>query len=168
MMIEKDTPKIEVIRLGNACNKCGHCCMMGAGFAQENELYPIAKFLDISIEKLKEKYFEKTKVFNKTIYKPKTIKKNKPYGRCIFLKEKECKIHDVKPLHCRVGNCSEHGESLSEWYTSNYLVDPKDPESIRQWALRVNLKPTIKGASPIEIVGDEKLLKDILDYKKMH
>lgn len=165
-MIHKHTPKDEILKLGKNCRKCGHCCSMGAGFAEDHELDIIAKHLKTTKENLKEKYFDKTQVFNKYVYRPKLTAKDKPFGPCIFLKDKVCGIHEVKPFHCRVGNCSEeHGNDLSEWYTVNCLVDENDPESIRQWNTRVILKPTIKGAKPIDIVGDRDKLKKILEYE---
>lgn len=167
-MITKNTPKEEALTLGENCNKCGKCCSYGAGFAQGNELQKIADHKKISIEKLKDEYFDKANVFNKELFRPKLMKKEPlPFGPCIFLKDNKCEIHEVKPMHCRVGKCGEHGEELSEWYTSNFLVDPKNAESIRQWALRTTLKPSIPGATPVELVGDEKTLKEILEYKRM-
>ena len=165
-MITKNTSESEVLKLGKICKQCGKCCSFNAGFAQIDELKKIADHLKISEEKLKEKYFDKANVFNKEVYRPKLSKKDgMPFGPCIFLENNACSIHEVKPLHCRVGNCSKDGEALSEWYSVNYLVDAKDSESIRQWALRIKLKPTIKGGTPLEIVGDKKKLQEILEYK---
>lgn len=165
-MIKKDTSKKYILTLGKPCKKCGRCCSFDAGFAQENELPKIAEYLKISVDKLKKEYFDKKNVFNKEVYKPKLKKsKDMPFGPCIFMKNSTCTIHKVKPLHCRVGNCGKHGEEISEWYTVNYLVDKKSPESIRQWAIRVSVKKTIKGATPLEIIGDKERLRKILEYE---
>ncbi|MBR9690133.1 hypothetical protein GOV08_00425 [Candidatus Woesearchaeota archaeon] len=163
--IHKDTPKEEVLQHGKGCRMCGHCCSMGSGYTQEQELKQIAEQLNLTKKELKEKHFEKIKVFNKELYKPKINKVGDlPFGPCVFLKDKKCAINLVKPLHCRIGICSEHGQAISEWYTSNFLVDKDDPESIRQWAARVDVKPSIQGAHPKDMVGEEKL-KEILGYK---
>jgi len=165
MIITRNTPKEEVLALGKECKRCGKCCSFGAGFAQFDELPKIADFLKINIDDLKKDYFDEKNIFNKRVYEPKLKKSDgMPFGPCIFMKADICTIHDVKPLHCMVGNCNRYGEDISEWYTVNYLVDIKSPESIRQWKARVDLKPTIKGAAPAEMVGKKKL-KQIIEYK---
>lgn len=166
MEITRNTKKEVALKLGKKCKRCGKCCSFGAGFAQIDELSKIAEFLKISEDKLKKNYFDEKNIFNKKVYEPKLNKKDKmPFGSCIFMKENMCTIQDVKPLHCRVGNCNKYGEDMSEWYTVNYLVDINSPESIRQWKARVDLKPTIKGASPLELVGNKEKLKEIIEYK---
>lgn len=165
-MITKSTSKEDVLRLGTNCSKCGHCCSYGSGYTQEEELEPIAKHLKVSVEELKTRFFDKKNVFNKITYTPKLNRKSElPFGECIFQKNNLCTIHEVKPLHCRVGNCKEHGQDLSEWYAINFLVDKDNAESIRQWQVRVDLKPTIPGGHPKELVGEEKL-RDILNYQE--
>lgn len=165
MEITANTPVEEVEKIGKTCKLCGHCCKYGAGFAQSDELKKIAKHLKITEDELKTKYFDQKNIFNKLVYQPKIQKKDEmPFGPCIFLKEDRCEIHEVKPLHCRVGNCSTEGESLSEWYTINYLVNKTDQESIREWNTRLKVKPTIKGGSAKELVNDDEKLKKILNY----
>ena len=166
IMIEKDTSKDKIIELGQNCEKCGHCCSFGSGFIQVDELEELSKNLKITKDELKKKYLKQTEMYHKKVYKFKIKQKNElPYGKCIFLKNNICLIHDFKPLHCKIGTCNENGEHISEWYLSNYLVVPLDPESIRQWALRVSLHPTIKGANPHEIVKDKRRLKEYLNYE---
>jgi Fe-S-cluster containining protein len=101
------------------------------------------------------------------LYKVTSIKKGRPYGKCIFLKNKNnCTIHEVKPLHCRIGNCSEYGEDLTVWFALNFCVNPADPESIRQWALYLESGgKNIPGGELKELVKDPKILKKILDYE---
>ena len=166
--IHASTPTHEVEELGKVCDKCGHCCKYGTGFAQKNELKRIADHLKVDEEKLKKEYFDEANVFNKIVYRPK-IKKTDgmPFGPCIFLEKNTCKIQDVKPLHCKVGNCSENGEELSEWYTVNHLVDKENDQSLREWSVRTELKPTIKGGSTKELVGEEKEKNLFKKYKDM-
>lgn len=167
-MIHANTTQEEVEKLGAQCDKCGHCCKYGSGFAQSHELKKIANHLKIDEEKLKNEYFDKANVFNKELYRPK-IKKTDgmPFGPCIFLEENICKIQNVKPIHCRVGNCNESGEALSEWYAINHLVDKESDESLRQWSVRVELKPTIPGGTPVELVGEEKANSLFKKYKEL-
>lgn len=164
MKIIKKTPEKEILLISTSCKQCGKCCTLGVGYAKEEELIKIAEKLKITIQELKEKHFEKHIIFNKIVYKPKQKKENLPFGPCVFLKENMCEIHEVKPLHCRVGNCNEQGDELTEWYYSNHLVNYNDPQSIREWETRITLKPTIKGGSPKENM-DDKTLKKIVGYK---
>ena len=92
-------------------------------------------------------------------------KTDKNYGPCIFLDERKgCLIHEVKPLECRIGSCEKHGQEISIWFMLNYLVNPKDPESIRQYAMYLKTQPTIPGGRLEEIIPDDKRLKRILSF----
>lgn len=164
-MITKETTKEAVLNLAKECKKCGNCCKYGSGFILQEEIKQIAGFLNISEEKFKEKYLEKQTLFNKKIHKFKTKATNKPYGECIFLKNNICKIHDVKPLNCKIASCNEYGEELNEWFIVNHLLDIEDPVAIREWASRLKSKPTIPGAELNELVPDEKHLNRILNYQ---
>jgi len=153
MNLKKDTKLKEVLDIGSECKQCGHCCSHGTGFVLESEA-----------KKYPKKYLEEKKVFNTKVYKFKTSKK--PFGKCIFLKNKRCSIHKKKPLHCRIGNCGEHGEELSVWFTLNYLVNPTDPESVRQWKLYLDSGgKNIPGGKLSELVPDKKMLKKIISYE---
>lgn len=168
------TPLKKILGLGSVCRKCGHCCSHGSGFLIKKDHKRIAKALGISEKKLKERYLEEIEKFNTRLYRPKLKKfegkENLPYGKCVFLKEKGtemlCKIHKVKPLQCKVGNCSKHGEKLNLWFTLSYFLNENDPESIRQYA--VYLKSggkTLKGAELNKLIKDKEKLNKILNYK---
>ncbi len=47
----------------------------------------------------------------------------------------------------------------------NYLVNPDDPESIRQWKMFLTQNNPIPGGSLKELVHDEEKLKKILSYE---
>jgi len=167
-MITKNTPLKEVLKLGKECKKCGHCCKYGSGFLVDPNEKKIANLLGITEKKLKEKYLEEVEKFNTKRLRPKLIKKGKPYGSCIFLEKNECKIHEVKPLQCRIGNCSKDGEKLSIWFTLNYFVNKQDPESIRQFnAYLKSGGKTLEGGSLNDFIPDEKELKKILSFDKL-
>lgn len=162
-MISRQTPLKEVLQYGEKCKRCGRCCSHGGGFVLEEDLKRIADHLGITKEELIEKYLDEKISYNTKHYKLK--QKDYPYGPCIFLEGKECKINEVKPLHCRIGNCSKVGQELSIWFVLNYFVDPDDPESVRQWAQYLKTHPTIPGGYLKELVPDQERLRKILNYE---
>ena len=168
MKITTKTPPSEILSLGHNCRQCGHCCSHGSGFLVGEDAKEISKHLKITEEELKQKYLEEKELFNTKLLRPKLITKNKPYGKCIFLKDKICSIHKVKPFQCRIGNCSEDGEELSIWFTLNYLVNRDDPESIRQYAAYlISGGKTLEGGQLEELVPDKEKLKKILSFERL-
>lgn len=169
-MITKNTPVKQALKLGALCKKCGHCCTYGSGFLIGDDAKNIAGFLGIKKEELIKKYLEEKELFNTKLLRPKlkTKKIHSPYGECIFLDNKKCKIHKVKPLQCRVGNCNRYGEQLSIWFMLNYLVNKDDPESIRQYVAYLKSGgKTIPGGKLEEIVPDKERLKKILSFERL-
>ncbi len=168
MQITKNTPINGILRLGQECKKCGHCCSHGSGFLIGDDKKNIARFLGITEKELQEKYLEEKELFNTKLLRPKSKTSNKPYGECVFLKDKKCNIQKVKPLQCRVGNCNEYGERLSKWFMLNYSVNKDDPESIRQYAAYLSSGgKTIKGGKLEEMVPDKEKLKEILNFEQL-
>lgn len=165
--ITKYTPEEEVIRLAGSCERCGKCCQYGSGFLAPGDFARIAKYLDVAEKELKERYLERVEKFNQEVYRPRLIKKGRPYGVCIFYnKEEQCTIHGVKPLHCRVSSpCSVYGEELDQWFNLNYIVNPADPESIRQWSVFIMFSGAIPGGELHELIKDKGLLNKILSYE---
>lgn len=164
--ITKKTSLKKVLELGYECKIDGKCCEFGGGFIIKDDLPRISSFLGVTENQFKAKYVEPIVRFNTRGFKLKAKKTNKQYGPCVFLGDnKQCTIHKVKPLHCKIGTCSEHGEQISHWFTLNYYVNTDDPESLRQWAVFLKTHETIPGGELEELVPDEKRLKDILDYK---
>lgn len=176
--INAHTPLKKILELGSVCRKCGHCCSHGSGFLAKEDHKKIAKALGISEKKLKERYLEEIEKFNTRLYRPK-LKKEKgkeilPYGKCVFLMEKGkgesremlCRIHKVKPLQCKIGNCSKHGEKLNLWFTLNHFLNGNNPESIRQYAVYLKSRgKTLKGAELDKLVKDKEKLNKILNYE---
>jgi len=166
-MITKNTPLTEVLQIGKECKRCGHCCKYGSGFLADEDLKNIAQFLGITEKELEEKYLEEVEQFNTKRFRPKTMKQDKPFGPCVFF-DAGCKIQDVKPLQCRVGNCSQYGEDLSLWFTLNYFINREDPESMRQY--NTYLKSggkTLPGGNFRDFVPDKKQIKKILEYEDL-
>lgn len=162
--------KLGECELGKECQKCNEACQQGSGCFTHDQIEEVANFLDISEEELKDNFLETVTKFNTTLYRPKIERKeNKPYGKCIFWDEQEkCKIHEVKPLECKIATHKDIGEELSVWFMLNYFVDKHDPESIRQWAQYIESGgKIIPGGSLKELVKDEKRLKKILNYEKL-
>ncbi len=164
-MIKKETPLQVVKKLGEPCERCGHCCQYSSGFLAGDDVRRISGYLGIGEDELKKRFLEKSEKFNTHRYRPKLIRDGKPYGRCIFY-ENGCKIHAVKPLQCRINNCSEHGQQLALWFMLNYFVNSKDPESIRQYDvyLRSGGK-TLPGGEIDKLVPDKEKLAKILKFE---
>ncbi len=164
--IAKDTP-IKILReLGKDCKKCGHCCSHGTGMLVPEDMPRIARFLNITEEELKEKYLEEVEMFNTKAWRPKTVKKGRPYGKCVFHNDREqCRIHVAKPFQCVIMNCRKDAEQAIQWFYLNYLMNPDDPESVRQWASYLKQKEwVIEGGNLHELVPDAGRLKKILNY----
>jgi len=162
--ISKRTSLDKILKIAFQCAKCGNCCAYSTGFLVGDDVKNIAKFLKISEEELKTRYLDEIEQFNTKLFRPKTTKK--PFGPCIFLKNNECSIQKVKPLHCRIGNCNEKGQELSAWFTLNYWVNAKDPESVRQYKIYIDSGgKVIPGGKLEELVPDKNRLKQILEFK---
>lgn len=106
----------------STCNMCGNCCSYGSGYVLKHEIPSLADHFKISEKEFTKKYLEKTQ-FPKAMRFKIIRLPGMPYGKCVFLKNKECSIQDIKPLHCRIGTCNEYGVELSSWYMDNYLND---------------------------------------------
>jgi Fe-S-cluster containining protein len=167
--LTKFTPLNEVLHLGKKCDKSGHCCSFSGGFVLDSDLDKLANHLKISKEKLINDYLDEQVSFNTKHYKLKSKKSSKPFGPCVFLGEnKLCTIHEVKPLHCRVGSCcQQNGQQLSIWFALNHFVNPNDADSIRQWAIYAKTHPIISGGELHELVLDKDKLKKMLEYKQL-
>jgi|SRR3989338_9864432 len=169
-MISKDTEKEDVLKLAHPC-RCRACtvgCLHGSGALADEDVPKLAKFLKISEKKLRDEFLEEVEKFNTRKFRPKVLRKGKPYGRCIFYDEgKGCTVHEAKPLECAIAmGCKPYGEELSTWFTVNQFVDPHDAESVRQYSAYIKSGgKTIKGAELKDIVPDEKRLKKILSYE---
>lgn len=173
MIISKKTPKEIVLNLADECSaqhckNISHCCSYSTGFLAEDDLKKIAAHLKIDEKVLKEKYLEEKRMFNTTALKPKSIKKDKPYGPCIFLnKDTGCMIHKVKPLQCKLYTCKEYGFDLMQWFYLNHLVNPEDPQSVREYAEFLRFNEPIPGGMLEELVPDSQKLDKILNYEIM-
>src|SRR3989344_2779539 len=118
-------------------------------------------------EEREKAHLEEAEQFNRTLLRPKILREGRPYGRCTFFdEEKGCAIHDAKPLQCRVAmGCRPYGEKLMLWFMLNHILDPEDPESVRQYAsyLKAGGK-TLPGGELHTLVPDKERLHKMLDY----
>jgi len=168
--LAKDTPVHEVLNLSNPC-KCEACtvgCEHGSGFLVEGDIPRIAKFMNLPEDVLKKEFLEEVEKFNTKRFRPRIIRKDKPYGKCIFFDEEiGCKVHEVKPLECKISmGCKDYGEQLSLWFMLNHFVNKDDAESIRQFAsyLKTGGK-TLEGAELKDLVPDKEKLRKILNFE---
>ncbi|MBW2993351.1 YkgJ family cysteine cluster protein [Candidatus Woesearchaeota archaeon] len=167
MKINKKTPLREIFKVGRACSQCGHCCANGTGFLAEHDIKYISEYLGMTREELINECLEPVTLFNTTRYRPVLVQNGK-IKTCIFY-DNGCSIHDVKPLLCRVGNCSEHGEDLSVWFRLNFFVNVNDAESIRQWKTYLDSGgKNIPGGKLSELVPDTVKLIKILNYEVLN
>ena len=168
--LAKNTPINEVLKLTNPC-KCEACtvgCKHGSGFLVEEDSPRIAKFMNISEDVLKKEFLEEVEKFNTKRFRPRILRKDKPYGKCIFFDEDiGCKVHEVKPLECKISmGCKDYGEQLSLWFMLNHFVNKDDAESIRQFATYLKSGgKTLEGATLSELVPDKEKLKKILRFE---
>jgi len=166
MIISKKTPKHDVLELGKQCDRSNHCCKFTTGFLVKDDLQNIAQFLNISEKELRDKFLEEVKIFNTMAIRPRSLKADKPYGHCVFFDEaKGCKIHSVKPLQCKLYTCKPYGFDLTQWFYLNHLINPKDPQSIREYAEFLKCNEPIPGGRLGELVPDKNKLKKILSYE---
>ena len=164
-MITRKTRLNQIIELSGECRKCGKCCSLGSGYLIDADIPRIAKFLGINEEELKEKYLEKVNMYGKDNLRPKTKDKGKGYGECIFLENNLCKIHEAKPLNCRIGTCRPIGKEISVWFALNHFIDADNPQSIRDWKIYLDCGgKNIPGGKLEELVPDKEKLKRILEY----
>jgi Fe-S-cluster containining protein len=173
VIISKKTPREIVLKLGDSCDskRCeghNHCCSYSAGFLAGDDLQKMAKHLNVSVPELKVKYLDEKRIFNTQTYKPKSVKaQGKQYGPCIFLNtDKGCLIHAVKPTQCRISSCKEYGYDLMQWFYLNHMVNPDDPQSMREYAEFLKSNTPIPGGSLEELVPDKEKLAKMLSYEK--
>ena len=168
--IKTTKEELETIQHPCSCNACNNGCNHGSGVFTDNQIEPLAKYLNITKEELEKKYLEKTIRFNTTRFKPKVLRQGqKPYGKCIFFNEKnKCEIHSVKPLECKLAMpCKKYGEKISLWFMMNQFVNKNNAESVREYAsyLKIGGKQ-LSGASLKELIPDHIKLKKILERKE--
>ncbi len=162
-MIKKTTAKETLEKLGKKCDRCGHCCTYGSGFVLDEEIPELAKGVGTDVESFKKEYLEEITKFNTTLHRFRQVRESKPYGYCIFLtKEKTCSIHSIKPLHCRIASCGEHGEDINEWFIVNHFVNRTDTESMREWQTRLKIKKTIEGGDVRSLIPEKKEREKVL------
>ncbi len=169
-MITKSTPLSRVLEIGKPCNRCGHCCKFNSGFIIEEDISRIADSLKMDKEIFINAYLEETEMFHTKIFKPKLEKKeDKPYGKCVFFSPSEgCTINSVKPLFCQTCNCFAYSQDLIAWFYLNYLVNPDDPQSIRDYSSYLESGgKLIPGGHLHELVPDQERLNRILSYEEL-
>ncbi len=165
IMITKDTPTRYVEKLSSECRMCASCCRYDSGIFLDQDIERISGRLGVPEEDFRKRFLEVRQIYNKNVHKAKLKRDKKPYGQCIFLEGSECSIHDFKPDHCRLATgCGEHGQEINIWFMLNFVLDPDDPQAIREWAQYLKTHPTIQGGNLHELVPDRKRLERILSY----
>ncbi|MFH1400348.1 MAG: YkgJ family cysteine cluster protein [Nanoarchaeota archaeon] len=170
--IRADSPVEDVLKVGSVCNRSGHCSRFGAGYILPHEVKPIAEFLGISESEFLSKYAEPVVRFNtKTLRFRIAQVKDRPYGPCNLFEQEtnDCRIHEVKPLYCRITNCSSKGKHLQQWFDVNHFVNRNDPQSIREWDIVCQVTDdVIPGGHVSDLVDDARLeqIRAFVDLKR--
>ena len=119
----KNMSKEKALKLATCPEQCGNCCLYGSGYVLDDEIKGLADAFKMNEKEFTAKYLEDSLFRTKRF---RIIRQaGRPYGRCVFYEDK-CTIHNIKPLHCRIGSCNEHGEELSTWFKLNYLKEKED------------------------------------------
>ena len=170
--LTKNNPVKEILKLAYPCkcNACNNGCKYGSGFLVDEDIPRIAEHLGITEEVLKKKFLEEVEKFNTKKYRPRILRKDVPYGKCIFFDESRgCKIHTVKPLECKISmGCKDYGEQLSLWFMLNNFVNENNAESVRQFATYLKSGgKTLEGAQLENLVPNKRKLKKILSFETL-
>ncbi|MFW6006930.1 MAG: YkgJ family cysteine cluster protein [Halanaerobiales bacterium] len=73
------------------CRKCGNCCKKLTITLTDEEIKDISEYLNISCEKMKEKYIERKTDYGYILQS----------RSCPFLKNNKCSIYEYRPEVCR-------------------------------------------------------------------
>jgi Fe-S-cluster containining protein len=161
------TSTIKALAPPCTCRKCSHGCTMGSGVFVEGETAKLAQFMGITEETLKKEHLEEVEMFNKKMWRPRLMRKGKPYGQCVFYKKKRCSIHDVKPLQCQISmGCKDYGDQLHSWFMLNHVLNRHDPEAMRQYESYIASGGTvIPGGSMREMIPNKTMREKIRNYE---
>lgn len=156
--VQTKSTKEELENLTSTCTQCGHCCRFGSGFLLESDIKPLAEYLSVSVDELKENYLEETTLLTKTLYRPKLIKHDKKtYGTCVFLKDSRCSVYPVRPLYCRIGTgCMNHADRIWQWFLYHHVAK----QSKAAWDEFRCLHKDWQTAGKDVLLNDEELQKN--------
>jgi uncharacterized protein len=123
------------------CTQCGKCCTGKPGFVwvSEQEIEQIAAYLGISDAECKIRYLKKREG------KYCLIDKKSANWDCIFLKDKLCTIHPVRPKQCQSYPWwPEHLKSEESWSIIENECEGANPSAplIAYGEIEANLKIT--------------------------
>ncbi len=165
--IHRTTPLKTMLEIGRTCDckggQCGKCCEHVGAVFLDGEEEKVAKTKNMTAEEFEKKFLEHITRFNTTRKKA----KQKENGECIFLaKNGLCTIHEVKPLHCQVCHHGPYGEEAHDWFDVHYFVNTNDPNSLREWNIKLNVKPSkVEGVALKDLIG--KKVDEILHYEDL-
>ena len=60
--------------------------------------------------------------------------------------------------------CKDYGPDLIQWFRLNFILNPHDPEAIRQYSTFLRFNNTIPGGKLEDFVKDKEILNKILNY----
>jgi len=87
-------PEGSSVRIVSPCVKCGKCCIGRTIFITIEELKRIREYTKMNIDEFAEVHHSPLGIVT-------IVLKQDRYGRCVFLRNSLCSIHEVKPFQCR-------------------------------------------------------------------
>lgn len=144
MKITTSTTLQEIKNL-QTCKQCGRCCNQGSGILLLDQIKKLANHLNTTSANLKKEFLEEVYRFNKKFYRPTLKRKDLPFGKCVFLKDKKCSIQKFKPFECNIATCNEYGDAINQWFNYNYILDKNDEQSVREFKYYLSLRKPIEG-----------------------
>jgi hypothetical protein len=168
-MLTYNTTVENALKLGHPCRckVCENSCNFGSGVLANGDLAKLAGFFGLSEEKTKETYLEEIEKFGTKRLRPKLLReKDNPYGRCIFYeKDIGCKVHKVKPLECSIAmGCKSYGEELIIWFDEKHFLDPKNPESLRQYKTYIEAGGKVLPGAELENIASKEQIDKMMKF----
>lgn len=93
------------------CTECGGCCSKEPGYVwvSEEEIFIIARYLNISVQDLAEKHL-------RLVHGRISLREDPKTYNCTFLKDNRCTIYPARPTQCKTFPWwKENLENPSSW-----------------------------------------------------
>ena len=152
------------------CPACENPCNFGSGVLAGDDLKRLSDFLGLSEKETKEKHLEEIEKFNTKLLRPKLLReKGNPYGKCTFYdKLNGCTVHPAKPLECKIAmGCKEYGEELITWFDIKHFLNPKDPESLRQYKVYIESGGKVLQGAELGNFADKETIEKLSGYEDL-
>ncbi len=86
------------------CTQCGLCCSWGGWVCLDpRDVFRLANYLNVTVQQFADRYTDHIAVEyrnNEELVIVPYLALKSVDNNCVFLKDKLCSVHDVKPIHC--------------------------------------------------------------------